>query len=212
MSKFMPGLMVCKDAKANRYTVRATTDDIDRQGERVIPSGVTNIEQFLKTGSILIDHNWSVKAIIGKPLDAKVSDKELLIDIAFADTDLGQEVKYLYDEGFASTFSIGFKPEWKAFKIIEEVPTYLVWELLELSGVPVPANASATILRDAASRRGAPLTAIAKMLNAHEESGSEGSMPTGAASETAAGNRSASPLVGVANRYMNNKGGRLWKS
>jgi HK97 family phage prohead protease len=205
MSKHLSGVIVKKDAKENRYTIQATTDDLDRQGERVLPSGVTNLEHFLKYGSILADHNWSVRAIIGKPLSAKASEKVLLIDIAFADTPLGQEIKYLFDEGFASSFSIGFMPDMDKIDVIDGVRTFKSWELLEVSAVPVPANASATILRDAASRRGAPLSAIAKMLAAHEEADGEGGMPNGAAPETVTQNRSEAGRVDIADRYISTR-------
>ena len=205
MNKYLTGVMVKKDAKENRYTIQATTDDLDRQGERVLPSGVTNLDHFLKYGSILADHDWSVRAIIGKPIDAKVSDKVLMLDIQFADTPLGQEIKYLFDEGFASSFSIGFLPDRENIDVIDNVRTYKAWELLEVSAVPVPANASATILRDAASRRGAPLSAIAKMLASHEEADGKGGMPTGAAAEAITQNRSESPYIALAERYINHK-------
>lgn len=202
MKKHLSGLIVKKDAAANLYSIQATTDDLDRQGERVIPSGVTNLDHFLKYGSILADHDWSVRSIVGKPISAKVSEKVLVIDIQFADTPLGQEIKYLYDEGFASSFSIGFIPESDKTDVLDGVRTYKAWELLEVSAVPVPANASATILRDAASRRGAPLSAIAKMLAPQEDAGVKGGMPSGAAAEDAARNRSESPLDGFAVKYI----------
>lgn len=201
MNHFLSGLVVQKDAKENRYTIAATTDDKDRQGERVLPGGVTNLDHFLKYGSILADHDWSVRSIVGKPIGAKLNDKALLLDIAFADTPLGQEIKYLFDEGFASSFSIGFLPEMDKIDVIDGVRTYKAWELLEVSAVPVPANASATILRDAASRRGAPLSAIAKMLAARDEADDKGRMPSGAASEAVTRNLRASPYIGLAERY-----------
>jgi HK97 family phage prohead protease len=161
-TKTMSAVLV-KKAKGV-YTVRATSSAVDRQGERVIPSGVRNLDQFIKTGSILYGHNWSGQPI-GKPLAGRVSDRELLIDIAFAKTELGSEMEYLYSEGFLSNFSIGFLPEYKSIYVDDAgVRTYPVWDLLELSGTPVPANADATMLRAAGQRRGAPLTAIAKML------------------------------------------------
>ncbi|MCK9569957.1 HK97 family phage prohead protease [Candidatus Pacearchaeota archaeon] len=205
MNKYLSGVMVKKDAKENRYTIAATTDDLDRQGERVLPGGVTNLDHFLKYGSILADHDWSVRAIIGKPLSAKSSDKALLLDIQFADTQLGQEIKYLFDEGFASSFSIGFLPEMEKIDIIDGVRTYKAWELLEVSAVPVPANASATILRDAASRRGAPLSAIAKMLASHEEAeGTKGAAPA-RDPEAITQNQSESKRVDIADTYISTR-------
>lgn len=208
MKHMLSGLVVSKDAKENRYTIAATTDDKDRQGERVLPGGVTNLEHFLKYGSILADHDWSVRSIVGKPLSAKASEKALLLDIQFADTPLGQEIKYLFDEGFASSFSIGFLPDMEKIDIIDGVRTYKAWELLEVSAVPVPANASATILRDAASRRGAPLTAIAKMLAAQDEAHGKGGMPSGAAAAPETRNLSKA-YIGLIGEYTKTNGGHV---
>lgn len=201
-------VLIKKDAAKNLYVIQATTDDIDRQGERVIPSGIRNLDRFLKTGSILYAHNWNAFPI-GKPLDGYAGEKVLLMDIAFAETDLGREAKYLYDEGFLSSFSIGFLPDYEAIDVIDGVTTYKAWDLLELSGVPVPANEFATIMREAESRRGAPLAAISKMLTLDLEQRSA-TIPAPAGD---LGDRELSldsPLVGVADRYTEKRRSRLW--
>jgi len=205
--KIITGTIVKGDKGENRYSVRATTDDIDRQGERVIPSGITNLDHFLKTGSVLYGHNWGAFPI-GKPLSGKATDKELIIDIAFADTELGKEARYLYDEGFLSSFSIGFLPDFEKIDVIDNVRTYKSWELLELSGVPVPANANATILRDAESRRGSPLAAIAKMLTLdHDQEHATDREPAGDREEREPSVKS--PIISVAEKYEK-KGRSIW--
>jgi HK97 family phage prohead protease len=209
-AKELDGIMklIKSDPEANHYVVQATTDDVDRQGERVIPSGVRNLDHFVKYGSILYAHNWSGMPI-GKPIGGRVSDKVLLIDLAFADTELGREAKYLYDNGFLSSFSIGFLPDFEKIDDIDGVRTYKSWDLLELSGVPVPANEFATILRAAESRRGSPLAAIAQMLSLDPEQRSATSpAPAGDLGDRALS--LDSPIVGVADRYTHSRRSRIW--
>lgn len=208
--KKLTGKLVLKASEKGRYTIQATTDDIDRQGDRVIPSGVTNLEQFVKYGSILYGHDWSGLPI-AKPVSGKASDQVLLLEIEFADTPMGQEVKYLYDEGFLSSFSIGFLPDVEKIDIIDGVRTFKAWELLEVSAVPVPANAGATILREAALRRGVPLAAMAKMLDGQEEPAGEVREPgNGTADGTDAANRGTSGIAEMAGRYQTRS--KLWTS
>jgi len=205
--KSMIGTIAKSDKGENRYSVRATTDDIDRQGERVIPSGITNLDHFIKTGSILYAHDWNAFPI-GKPLSGKATDKELLIDIAFADTDAGREARQLYDGGFLSSFSIGFLPDYEKIDVIDNVRTYKSWELLELSSVPVPANASATIIREAESRCGHPFPIFAKMLSLSQDRVHATPSPTGEQGKSEPSVES--PMIGVAEKYTQKGRSRLW--
>ena len=84
---------------------------------------------------------------IGRAISARKSPSELQIDLEFAKTELGQEVRYLYENKFLNAFSIGFLPVEMDEKA--DVPTYKRWELLELSSVPIPANAGALAVRQA---------------------------------------------------------------
>lgn len=131
------------------YTIHATTNDIDRDGDIVVPTGVQNLDAYLSNNPvILFAHDYRLPAV-GKAVAGRVSDDSLDLDIEFADTEMGRELKYLYDNGFMSSFSIGFIP--KNHKVVDNVFYWTEWELLEVSAVPVPANAAANILRTAKS-------------------------------------------------------------
>lgn len=131
------------------YTIHATTNDIDRDGDIVVPSGVQNLDAYLSNNPvILFAHDYRLPAV-GKAVAGRVTDQALDLDIEFADTEMGRELKYLYDNGFMSSFSIGFIP--KNHKVENGVFYWTEWELLEVSAVPVPANAAANILRTAKS-------------------------------------------------------------
>jgi HK97 family phage prohead protease len=129
------------------YRIVATTRDIDRDGEVVEPTGVVNFNEYLANNPVLLwAHDYS-KPPVGKAIGGEVGDDAIQLDIEFADTEFGREVKYLFDEGFMSSFSIGFIP--KDYKTIDSVWHWTSWELLEVSAVPVPANSMANILRTA---------------------------------------------------------------
>ena len=134
----------------DKYTIIATTDDIDRDGDIVMPGGVSNLDKYLKDNPvILFGHNYT-QPPVGKAVDGRVGDKSIELDIEFADTEFGREVKYLYDNGFMNSFSIGFIP--KDSKVVEGQWYWTEWELLEVSAVPVPANSAANIIRSVESR------------------------------------------------------------
>ena len=133
-----------------KYTIIATTDDIDRDGDIVMPGGVSNLDKYLKDNPvILFGHNYS-QPPVGKAVDGRVGEKSIELDIEFADTEFGREVKYLYDNGFMNSFSIGFIP--KDSKVVEGQWYWTEWELLEVSAVPVPANSAANIIRSIESK------------------------------------------------------------
>lgn len=135
--------------KANdKYTIVASDKSLDRDQERILPSAFKNLKQYLaKNPVILFGHDYSTPPV-GKATSGKITDNELILDIEFADTTFGKEVKYLYDNGFMNTFSVGFIP--KNYEIDNDgFKTFTDAELLEVSAVPVPANPNATILRTA---------------------------------------------------------------
>jgi HK97 family phage prohead protease len=140
-----------KSSEDGIYDIIASTKDIDRMGEIVEPRGLVNLEAYLrKNPVILLNHLWTVPPI-GKAVDGAISDDDVRLRITFAPTPLGQEIKSLYDGGFMSAFSIGFKPLEIGTKVIDNVDhrVYSKWELMETSAVDVPANEGATIVRSA---------------------------------------------------------------
>jgi HK97 family phage prohead protease len=128
------------------YRIIASTDDVDRDGEIVKPSAFKNLKKYLATNPVILGFHNYYDFPIGKATGGKIGDKALELNIEFADTDRGREAKYLYDNGFMNSFSVGFIPkEWENDKQGRRVYTDV--ELLEVSAVPVPANASANIIR-----------------------------------------------------------------
>ena len=94
--------------KANdKYTIIASTATPDRDDEIILPSAFKNLKTFLATNPVILwAHDYS-KAPIGKAVGGKITDNELMLNIEFAETDFGKEVKYLYDNGFMSMFPTG---------------------------------------------------------------------------------------------------------
>jgi len=153
------------------FVAWASKASIDRQGEEIDPSGWL-LKNYRKNPVVPLFHDY-MRFPIAKSLWEKVSPKDnpigLLFKPQFAETEIGQEAFYLYKEGFMSAFSVGFDPlEWidgdgrsyaKAVdgefgiwqkdyiqkKNKKPRCRYTKQELLEISGVLVPAHPEALI-------------------------------------------------------------------
>ena len=147
-TKTITGLLV---KESDKYGIMASTVDVDRDNEIIRPDAFKNLKTYLDTNPvILFGHQYSEPPIAKAVSGRVIKEKGLRLDIEFAKTPFAQEVKYLYDEGFMSAFSVGFiAKKWEDDK--EGRRTYTDVELLEVSAVPVPANAMATVLRQAKS-------------------------------------------------------------
>ena len=153
------------------FVAWASKSSIDRQEDEIEPSGWL-LKNYRKNPVVPLFHDY-MRFPIAKSLWEKVSPKDspvgLLFKPQFAETDIGQEAYYLYKEGFMSAFSVGFDPlEW----IDRDGRSYAkdidgefgIWqkdyiqkknkkprcrytkqELLEISGVLVPAHPEALI-------------------------------------------------------------------
>lgn len=139
-----------------RYRIVATTNDVDRDGDIVVPRGVSNWDEYMRNPVILPQHRWSDNPI-GKAVGGEIFDDRIELDIEFAPTPLGQEFKELYDGGFMTSFSIGFIPLEHDTK--GDVWLWTKWQLLEVSAVSIPANPFAQIIQNAESA-GVELAAI----------------------------------------------------
>jgi HK97 family phage major capsid protein/HK97 family phage prohead protease len=125
----------------------ATTKDVDRMGDIVEPKGWLNKDAFMKTNPVMLFGHDSSSFPIGKYIDAIQTDNDVRLKAVFADTEDGRTAKYLFDNGFMNTFSIGFIP--KKYEPIKngDGRKFLEWELLEVSAVPIPANPNAIVMR-----------------------------------------------------------------
>lgn len=133
------------DSKATR--IIATTNDVDRDGEVVDPRGVQNLDAYLRGNPVILWQHKHDQAPVGKATGAEVYDDRIELNIDWAPTPMGKEVKALYDGGYMSSFSIGFIPKRSENK--GEQFTWTEWELLEVSAVSIPANPMANVIRSA---------------------------------------------------------------
>lgn len=130
-----------KEVKGSgEFKVIATTATADRDGESILVEG-WDFENFMKNPIILFGHNyWDMDCIIGAATKVYVEDGQVIVEGVFADTESGQFIRKLYDDGILRTVSVGFIPKMRNGSVITQA------ELLELSFVPVPANPEALSL------------------------------------------------------------------
>lgn len=130
--------------------IRVVTKDIvDRDGERVMPSGA-KLKNFEKNPIMLYNHNrWSSKPI-GKWANIKVGDDAIEMEGFISDaTESSKEVLALAQDKVINTQSMGFIPKKWSDDPKDKLPgqkglTVLEYEVLEVSMTDIPANPEAT--------------------------------------------------------------------
>lgn len=129
------------------YWIIASNRSVDRDNEIILPSSFNeSITQYMSNNPVILwAHNYQTPPV-GKAVDYKITESALMLKITFAETEFGKEVKYLYDNGFLNTFSVGFIPKDYDYNS-DGVRVFTRNEILETSAVPVPANAAATMIR-----------------------------------------------------------------
>ncbi|MDY6839241.1 MAG: HK97 family phage prohead protease [Thermodesulfobacteriota bacterium] len=123
---------------------------IDRDNE-LIEARAWELEAYRKNPVLMLSHDYS-KPPVGRVMWCKANDDGLIFKAQFHDkTDEAEEIWELYKDGFMNSFSVGFKPvAWRDGKGQGEPKrTYTKAELLEISCVSVPANASARVIQAA---------------------------------------------------------------
>lgn len=152
------------------FVAWASKGTLDRDDEIIDPAG-WQLQNFKKNPVIPLFHNYSgfpVAKSIWTKQEPKDKPIGILFKPQFAETALGMEAFYLYQNGYMNAFSVGFDPvEWEAdgqqyskakdgdFAIWckgyeqqkKKKPRckYLKQDLLEISGVLVPAHPDALI-------------------------------------------------------------------
>ena len=198
--RFLTGTIKAAEGGANRYPAWASTVDKDRDGDVIRAEAFTDtIKLYLSTNPvILLGHDmWGLP--VGKAVDGKiVKDTGVMIDMEFAETDLGREVRYLVDNGFLNTLSVGFIPRsWETLP--EGGREYTEVDLLEVSIVTVPANAAAQILRQA-KQKGVALSQFEGLYRDKPSNANESKPePNGV---VGAENRSREKALSLADRYL----------
>ena len=129
----------------------ASTENEDRLGDVVLASG-WDLRSFKKNPVLLFAHNYT-QPPIGLAKNIKVEGKKLMFEPVFHGiTELSRQVKQLYEEGIMKAFSVGF-----IAKELDEKNSNIITksELLEISAVPVPANAEALVQMSKSIDKGA---------------------------------------------------------
>lgn len=186
MPQFLKGYVEkIENVKDGTLSVAIATDSsVDRDGESIDPSG-WDFNNFLKNPVLLWAHDYR-EMPIGKVTDITRDGDRVLFRPQFA-IDENPKAKIIFDlfkKGFLNAFSVGFVPrEWKDSQGPDgrTVRTFTQTELLEISAVPVPANANAVVLaRSYAQEKGYSL----KDLGINEEVSENEEVKTESEAET----------------------------
>ncbi len=126
-------------AADGRVTIVASDETIDRSGE-AIPVSSWDLLNFQKSPRLLIDHDYSVKSIVGLAENIRAENRQLLFEPLFHDiTDAARETREMVEQGFLDTVSVGFMRNQAQDGTMKN-------ELLEISFVAVPCNPNARTL------------------------------------------------------------------
>jgi HK97 family phage prohead protease len=121
-----------------------TTDTPDRERDVIVPAGI-DLTNFLRNPVIPFAHDYR-SLPVGRAVEVARSEHGIEMVIEFATADLNPMAEYVYrmvKAGFLRGASVGFRPlEW-TFNEDRKGYDYIRCELLEVSVVPVPANAEA---------------------------------------------------------------------
>lgn len=144
------------ERKENEIIGIASTETPDRDGEVILQSG-WDTTNFLKNPVLLALHDYN-SFPIGTVTELSVNEGKLYFKAVFSEaTQQAREAYALVKEGVLRTFSVGFiAREWQDNNVISKM------ELLEISLVPVPANADAVVLAKGLGSKG---NGLAKMFS-----------------------------------------------
>ncbi len=135
--------------------VTIATDAIDRHGDIVEAAGA-DLTAYRKNPVVMWAHDYT-NLPIGLAKNIRREGDSIKASVQWAPTAFAGQVAELYRRGYLRAWSIGFRPiEWEerteSTNGKEEFAGYRFtkWELLEFSGVPIPANPEAltSALRD----------------------------------------------------------------
>jgi len=138
-----------------------SSDSPDRDNDVIHVDG-WETANYAKNPVVLWAHNYA-SLPVGRGSNVRVAGHRVLMDIEFADTDEGNGCLALVDAGMLNATSVGFRPLESSYDSQREGINFIRQELLEVSIVPVPANADALIVRRAAQTLGLSAATITKM-------------------------------------------------
>ena len=138
------------DTEKRQIRFLASTPDIDRDGERILPTALEkSLPGFMQNPVFLACHQHRLDGgeppVIGKITRSWTDAAGLWAIVQFAESELAEKYWQLYRDGFMSAVSVGFIPIKQHEEFIEgkRVTTYDEVEWIELSGCAVPANRNA---------------------------------------------------------------------
>jgi HK97 family phage major capsid protein/HK97 family phage prohead protease len=142
----VPASFTVKAKKDDTYTITASTPDIDRDDEIILPTAFKNsLPKYLKQNPVILWMHDMWSPPVARAVDGRIGDI-FELDITFATTPFAQEIKTLVDEGMLNTVSVGGRyVDWDFDTDGRKVVTDL--ELWETSIVTIPSNRSALIQR-----------------------------------------------------------------
>ena len=126
------------ERKGDSFTFIASSPNTDRMGDQVAQD--FDLAEYLANPVVLFGHDHADP--VGKCLDARIENGNLVAEIEFAPTDRGQEIAALVDHGTLRALSIGFTPGDTQVNA-DGGFTFQKNSLVEISIVPVPANPDA---------------------------------------------------------------------
>jgi HK97 family phage prohead protease len=138
------------DIENRQIRVLASNGDIDRDGERVLPSAFEPfLKQYMTNPVILCSHSHRLDGgeppVVGRAVKTWIDEKGLWVIIEFARSELAERWWNLYSTDFMRAVSVSFIPKKWRDEIVngERVRTYTLVELIEISLCAVPANRGA---------------------------------------------------------------------
>jgi HK97 family phage major capsid protein/HK97 family phage prohead protease len=122
-------------------------DSVDRYGDIIVQSG-WDLRAYRRNPVVLFGHNPDdAECVIGKCLDIGVVGRQLVGTVQFASHPQAQLVYNLVNAGFINSTSVGFIPiKYTAAPGNSGGMIFQECELLEISIVPIPANANCVAL------------------------------------------------------------------
>ena len=138
------------------FTFVFSDESVDRYGDVIYARG-WDLANFNANPIALFGHDANtVENVIGKAKNVRVEGSRLIGDIEFMGAEVNPNAEAVYQMvkgGFLKTVSVGFQPiEWELAKDKSRPQgvNFKKQELLEISIVPIPANAAALVQAKAA--------------------------------------------------------------
>lgn len=144
-----------------------TTDSVDADEEVMLPEGI-DLSRFNKNPVVMLCHAMGQPGCfyplpVGRAVWTRRVKRGVLAGVKFSEkSDMGREVKSLFEENMLRSFSVGFRPleasgmtrkeaesrpDWQeAYERTKgQVRVHRKWSLIELSVAPIPSNPDALV-------------------------------------------------------------------